>query len=183
MAYLLRGELPQQEVVARQIIRRAKAYVIIDGELYKRSVSGVFQWCVSGKEGRQILKEIHEGDCGHHASTRSLVAKAFRHGFFWHTAQADAERLVSRCDGCQRYARQVHVPAQELRTIPLTWPFAVWGLDMVCIWKGGPANFEGDSRRRLWSSRFNKVLSGKSIQARFLLAYSPGRCRAPGEQM
>ena len=82
LAYLLRGELPEQEVISRQIVRRAKAYVVIDGELYKRSVSGVFQRCVSGKEGRQILKEIHEGDCGHHASTRSLVAKAFRHGFF-----------------------------------------------------------------------------------------------------
>ena len=23
------------------------------------------------------------------------------------------------------------MPAQELRTIPITWPFAVWGLDMV----------------------------------------------------
>ena len=25
----------------------------------------------------------------------------------------------------------MHVPAQELWTIPITWPFAVWGLDMV----------------------------------------------------
>jgi transposase-like protein len=25
----------------------------------------------------------------------------------------------------------VHVPAQELWMIPITWPFAVWGLDMV----------------------------------------------------
>ena len=23
------------------------------------------------------------------------------------------------------------MPAQEFRTIPITWPFAVWGLDMV----------------------------------------------------
>ena len=23
------------------------------------------------------------------------------------------------------------MPAQELRMIPITWPFAVWGLDMV----------------------------------------------------
>ena len=38
---------------------------------------------------------------------------------------------MQRCDGCQRYARQAHVPAQELRTIPITWPFVVWGLDMV----------------------------------------------------
>ena len=29
------------------------------------------------------------------------------------------------------YARQPHVPATELKTIPITWPFAVWGLDMV----------------------------------------------------
>ena len=97
----------------------------------KRSTSGIFQRCVSPEEGQKILKEIHEGDYGHHASTRSLVAKAFRHGFFWLTALADAEHLVRSCDGCQRYARQAHVPAQELRTIPLTWPFAVWGLDMV----------------------------------------------------
>ena len=109
MAYLLSGELPGQEVMDRHIVRRAKAYVVINGELYKRSTSGVFQRCVSPEEGQKILKEIHEGDCGHHASTRSLVAKAFRHGFFWLTALADAERLVRRCDGCQRYARQVHV--------------------------------------------------------------------------
>ena len=32
---------------------------------------------------------------------------------------ADAEYIVQRCDGCQRYARQAHVPAQELRTIPI----------------------------------------------------------------
>ena len=131
MAYLLKGELPQQEVIAWQIERRAKAYSVINGELYKRSGVGVFQRCVTPEEGRQILREIHEEDCEHHASTRSLVAKAFRHGFFWLTALADAERIVNRCDGCQRYARQIHVSAHELRTIPLTWSFAVWDMDMV----------------------------------------------------
>ena len=131
IAFLLRGELPPQEVIARQIQRRAKSYLVIDSELYKRSPTGVFQRCVSPEEGQKILKEIHAGGCGHHASTRPLVAQAFRHGFFWLTALADAEYIVQRCDGCQRYARQAHVPAQELRTIPITWPFAVWGLDMV----------------------------------------------------
>ena len=82
LVYLMKGELPQQEVLARQIERRAKAYSVINGELYKRSGTGVFQRCVSPEEGWQILREIHEGDCGHHASTRSLVAKAFRHSFF-----------------------------------------------------------------------------------------------------
>ena len=42
IAFLLRGELPPQEVIARQIQRRAKAYMVIDTELYKRSPTGVF---------------------------------------------------------------------------------------------------------------------------------------------
>ena len=28
-------------------------------------------------------------------------------------------------------ARQAHVLGQELRMIPITWPFSVWGLTMV----------------------------------------------------
>ena len=43
-------------------------------------------------------------------------------------------------DGCQRYARQDHVPAQELRTIPITSPFAVWGLDMVGPFSKSPCH-------------------------------------------
>nr|CAE01914.2 OSJNBb0070J16.8 [Oryza sativa Japonica Group]CAE02343.1 OSJNBb0072M01.4 [Oryza sativa Japonica Group] len=37
--------------------------------------------------------------------------------------------------GCQFFAQQTHLPAQELQTIPLSWPFAVWGLDMVGTFK------------------------------------------------
>ena len=55
---------------------------IINGELHHCSISGVFQRCVSPEEGREILREIHAGDCGHHAGSKSLVAKAFRHGFY-----------------------------------------------------------------------------------------------------
>ena len=50
--------------------------------------------CVSPQEGCEILREIHEGGCGHHTGSKSLVAKAFFHGFYWLTAHADAEDLV-----------------------------------------------------------------------------------------
>ena len=39
--------------------------------------------------------------------------------------------MVKKCKGCQHYATQIHMPASELQTIPITWPFAVWCLDMV----------------------------------------------------
>jgi hypothetical protein len=39
--------------------------------------------------------------------------------------------MVKRCEACQFHAKQIHQPTHELQTIPLTWPFAVWGLDIL----------------------------------------------------
>jgi hypothetical protein len=35
------------------------------------------------------------------------------------------------CEGCQFYACKTNLSAHILYTIPVTWPFAVWGLDIV----------------------------------------------------
>jgi hypothetical protein len=80
--YLTTKKLPKDEVQKRQIEHRAKVYTLIDGQLYKRNTSGIFMKCISQVDGIEILREIHEGKCGHHATARSLVAKAFRHGFY-----------------------------------------------------------------------------------------------------
>jgi hypothetical protein len=82
LEYLTNKKLPKDKVQKIQIKHRAKAYTIIDGKLYKRSTSGVFMKCMPQVDGIEILREIHEGECGHHAAARSLVAKAFRHGFY-----------------------------------------------------------------------------------------------------
>jgi hypothetical protein len=39
--------------------------------------------------------------------------------------------MVKRCKACQFHAKKIHQPAQELQTILLTWPFVVWGLDIL----------------------------------------------------
>jgi transposase InsO family protein len=69
------------------------------------------------------------------------VGNAFRQGFYWPTAVADATRIVRSCQGCQFYARQTHLPAQALQKIPITWPFAVWGLDLVGPLQKAPGGF------------------------------------------
>ncbi|KAK1602240.1 hypothetical protein QYE76_071962 [Lolium multiflorum] len=91
--YLINDTLPVDENESRRIQRRSKAYTIINGEVYKRSVTGVLQRCVEPEEGREMLEEIHRGECGHHASSRALVAKVFRHGFYWPTALENAEDM------------------------------------------------------------------------------------------
>jgi transposase InsO family protein len=114
----------------------AKSFTLVDGKLYKRAASGILQRCVPIPQGRELLRDIHAGICGHHAAPRTLVGNAFRQGFYWPTAVADASEIVRTCEGCQIYARKSNLPAHVLQTIAITWPFAVWGLDIVGpLWK------------------------------------------------
>ena len=43
IACIPRHELPEDEVQARQIVRRSKSFTVIDGQLYKESISVVLQ--------------------------------------------------------------------------------------------------------------------------------------------
>jgi hypothetical protein len=97
--------------------------------------------CVSTEEGKEILQKIHEGMCGNHAASRTLVGKMFRSGFYWSTALADAEALVCRCTNCKFFSKKPHVSAHNLITIPPPWPFACWGLDMIGPLTTAPGGF------------------------------------------
>jgi ribonuclease HI/transposase InsO family protein len=143
LEYLLRGELPLDKTEARRLAQRAKSCILLgdEKELYHRSPSGILQRCISIAQGQELLQEIHSGACGHHVAPRALVGNAFRQGFYWPTAVADATRSVHSCRGCQFYARQTHLPAQALQTIPITWSFAVCGLDLVGPLQKAPRGF------------------------------------------
>ena len=75
--------------------------------------------------GNEFLADINGGDCGHHSSSRTLVGKVFRSGFYWPTALNDATELVKSCEACQFHTKQIYQLAQGLQTIPLSCPFAV----------------------------------------------------------
>jgi ribonuclease HI len=140
--YLCEQKVPSDKNLAEQLIRCAKSYVLVGDKLYRRGASsGVLMKCVPIQEGKDILEEIHKGVCGNHASSRTLVSKAFRRAFYWPTALGDAEELVRRCPGCQYFAKQQHVPAYKLVTIPPTWPFTCWGLDMIGPLPTAPGGF------------------------------------------
>jgi hypothetical protein len=71
----------------------------------------------------------------------AIASKVFRAGFCWLTIVGYAKDIVRTCDAYQRFAAKPHYPAAELMPIPLSWPFAQWGLDMVGklhkAWRGG----------------------------------------------
>jgi ribonuclease HI len=141
LAYIINKTLPKGTVEEKRIIRQSKAFVVLQGKLYKKSITGVLQRCITPQEGQEILKDIHAGVCGCHASSRAIAAKALRAGFYWLTAIEDAKDIVRKCEAYQYFASWPHAPAAKLQPIPLSWPFAQWGLDMVGklhkSWPGG----------------------------------------------
>jgi hypothetical protein len=100
LKWLVEGKFPSNQTEARCIAHQAKAFVLIDGELYKRGAAGILMQCILGDQGRELLQEIHAGTYGHHAGPRTLIRKAFRQGFYWPTAAADSKDIVRRCEGC-----------------------------------------------------------------------------------
>jgi hypothetical protein len=129
--YLKDNFLPEDQASAERIVWMAKRYTVVEGDLYRRGTNSILMRCITREEGRDLLVEIHRGECGSHSSSRTLVGKAFRHGFYWLTVLQDAAELVRSCKACQFHAKQIHTPAQVLQMIPSSWPFDVWGLDIL----------------------------------------------------
>jgi hypothetical protein len=76
--YIREQKVPSDKNVAEQLVRRAKTYVLVEDKLYRRgATSGVLMKCIPREEGKDILEEIHKGVCDSHASSRTLVSKAF----------------------------------------------------------------------------------------------------------
>ena len=85
ISFLQDGRLPQDIEEAKKVRKRTTRFTILNDTLYKRGLSMPYLKCVDEEEAEYILKEIHEGVCGDHASARSLVSKVIRTGYFWPT--------------------------------------------------------------------------------------------------
>ena len=93
--YLTNADVPTDKTETECLIRRSKHYMLVDGNLMRKSAKeGILQKCIMQEEGVKLLLKIHSGSCGNHAASRNLVGKAFRAGFYWPTAISDAEDLV-----------------------------------------------------------------------------------------
>ena len=76
--YLTSFDVPADKTKAERLIHRSKHYVLVDGNLMRKSAKeGILQKCITQEEGLKLLLEIHCGSCGTHATSRNLVGNAF----------------------------------------------------------------------------------------------------------
>ncbi|XP_075658973.1 uncharacterized protein LOC142628822 [Castanea sativa] len=71
------------------------------------------------------MREVHEGICGNHSESRSLVHKLIQEGYYWLTMQKDAQAYVKPISNI------IRMPTEELTPMTALWPFAQWGLDIM----------------------------------------------------
>ncbi|XP_050242293.1 uncharacterized protein LOC126691281 [Quercus robur] len=131
VSYLKDGVLPDEKEAARKLKVRAARFVLIKDVLYKRGFSRPYLRCLGTEKADYVMREVHEGVCGNHSGSRSLVHKLIRAGYYWPTMQKDAEAYVRTCDKCQRFSNIIRQPTEELTPMTAPWPFAQWGLDIM----------------------------------------------------
>jgi hypothetical protein len=56
LAYMINKALPEDTVEARRIIRRSKAFIMLQGKLYKKSITGILQRCVTPQRTRNTKR-------------------------------------------------------------------------------------------------------------------------------
>jgi hypothetical protein len=134
--FLSNQPLSDDKAEVERITRKAKMYHLIDEVSYRQGVNVMMMWCISREEGIQLLRYIHSGVCGSHSSWRSIIGKAFSHGFYWPTANDDVMEVVTKCNDCQFYQKQTTKHANPLQPIDLSCPLQ-YGKSTSCIFRPG----------------------------------------------
>jgi hypothetical protein len=79
--YLKENILPGDHVSAERIVRLAKRYAVVEGDLYRRGANDILMWCITQEEGRELLRRSMEksAEVIHHPARWSVrpSGKAF----------------------------------------------------------------------------------------------------------
>jgi reverse transcriptase-like protein/integrase-like protein len=109
--------LPEDPALVPLFMKKVKWFEFHEGILYKKSYTHPLLKSVTPEDGNYILREIHEGGCGIHQGTRTIINKALRSDYYWRTLKEDAEKLVKTCEKCQYFAEVPRKPSNYLTTI------------------------------------------------------------------
>ncbi|XP_075104868.1 uncharacterized protein LOC142178948 [Nicotiana tabacum] len=125
------GKLPEDLRQRTNIKRRAPRFIFYKGTLFRRFFEGLFLRCLDKEEVHQAMEEAHSGSCGAHHFCPKLHFHIKRMGYYWPTMMKDYMKHAKRYQVCQFHANYIHQPPEPLHPTVASWPFDVWGLDIV----------------------------------------------------
>ncbi|XP_072087287.1 uncharacterized protein [Arachis hypogaea] len=98
--FLESSKLPNDHKAVKTLRREAAKYVIVEGHLFKRGLNQSLLKCLRPDQTDYVLREVHEGCCGHHIGGKALSWKLVRAGYFWPSMMTDPQEFVRRCKKC-----------------------------------------------------------------------------------
>ena len=99
--------------------------------MFKKGYNGDPLRCLGSREAREVVREVHSGDCGSHPRKRRLYKQLLLLGYYWLTMKKDSEELVKSCHACQILGDAIHTHPSVLQDMMTPWPFHTWGLDLI----------------------------------------------------
>ena len=73
---------PSQKA-SRWLRYKATKFVLLEDDLYYRTIDGVLLKCLDTKESKVLMGEIHQGVCDAHQSAYKIKWMIRRNGYFW----------------------------------------------------------------------------------------------------
>nr|CBG76268.1 OO_Ba0005L10-OO_Ba0081K17.19 [Oryza officinalis] len=116
---------------SRRMKYKVLHYVLLDDDLYYRTIDGVLLKCLGPEEAKIVMSEVHEGICGTHQSAQKMRWLLKRVGYFWPTMLEDCFKYYKGCQDCQKFGAIQRAPASAMHPIIKPWPFRGWGIDMI----------------------------------------------------
>jgi len=107
---------PSQKV-SRKLRYKALKFVVLDDQLYCKSIDGVLLKCLNQEEATKMMYEVHEGLCGAHQSAYRMKWMIRRTGYFWPAMLEDCFEYYKRCQNCQRFGNIQKAPASAINLI------------------------------------------------------------------
>jgi len=121
---------PSQKVTRKLRYKLAK-YVLLDEQLYYKTVNGVLLKCLNEEEAKVLMGEVHEGICGAHQSAYKMKWIIHRAGYFWPTMLEDCFEYYKGCQDCQCFGNVQRSPTSAMNPIIKPWSFRGWGIDLI----------------------------------------------------
>ncbi|XP_025685479.1 uncharacterized protein [Arachis hypogaea] len=126
-----RGKLSDDEKAAKALKREAAKYATIQGQLLRKGLSQPLLKCLHPDQTDYVLREVHEGCCGHYIGGKALERKLIRAGYYWPSMMDDSKEFVKRYVKFQENANFHKAPASELSLLTSSRPFSQWGVDLL----------------------------------------------------
>ena len=89
-----------KEAGPRGNIKELMDYTQIEEELYRRLPSGILSRCITEKEGKLKLEELHTQACGV-AEKVSVYRRMQRMGYYWSNMDKEVAIIQEKCQECR----------------------------------------------------------------------------------